>query len=37
MEHPKNPPERHGDLHDPKLPQIHGAAVGNRMQQRGKP
>ena len=37
MEHPKKPPERHGDLHDPKLPQIHSGMTGDRAEQRNRP
>ena len=33
MEHPQKPPLRHGDLHDPKLPAIHGGPSGNRAEQ----
>ena len=30
MEHPEKTPQRHGELHDPKLPVIHGSTTGNR-------
>lgn len=32
MERQKKPPERYFDLHDPKLPAIHGTASGNRAE-----
>lgn len=34
MEKPTKQPQRHEDLHDPKLPIIHGQTQGNRAQQR---
>lgn len=34
MEHPQKPPLRHSDLHDPKLPSVHGQQSGNRAEQR---
>lgn len=37
MEHPEKVPQRHGELHDPKLPVIHGGATGNRAEQRAHP
>ena len=37
MEHPEKAPQRHGELHDPKLPVIHGGATGNRAEQRAHP
>ena len=37
MEHPEKAPQRLGELHDPKLPVIHGGATGNRAEQRAHP
>ena len=34
MEHPQKPPLRHSDLHDQKLPSVHGQQSGNRAEQR---
>lgn len=34
MKERENAPERHSELHDPKLPQIHGQSGGNRAQER---
>lgn len=36
MEHPKKP-ERYSNLHDPKLPVIHGHDCGNRAESRVRP
>ncbi len=36
-EHPQKQPERHSELHDPKLPVIHGGATGNRAEQLRRP
>lgn len=34
MKERPNEPERHSDLHDPKLPAINGGACGNRAEGR---
>lgn len=33
MERRKTSPERHSELHDPKLPVIHGTVPGNRAEE----
>ncbi len=37
MEKPSKQPQRHDDLHDPKLPVIHGQSVGNRAEAKNCP
>lgn len=37
MEHPEKAPQRHSELHDPKLPVIHGGASGNLAEQHTRP
>lgn len=34
MKEREETPQRHNELHDPKLPQIHGQECGNRAQER---
>ena len=33
-ERPERLPREHGELHDPKLPSVHGQQSGNRAEQR---
>lgn len=37
MKQPEKQPLRHGDLHDPKLPVIHGTATSGLCQQQIHP
>ena len=37
MEKPNKQPQRHDDLHDPKLPVVHGKSIGNRAEMRTCP